>query len=86
MSTAKTGTSGDRRVGVWVGLKPCGCCVGACREGMGYKDEKAHNDAVKLEWLDNGLTVLFATEQEFRETYFDNFLACPHTKVEGLDQ
>ena len=65
--------------GAWIALKPCGCCVGCCRENGTHKE---HNDQVKLEWLGDGLIVRFVTSEQWQRDYYPEFLnECPHVQA-----
>ena len=68
--------------GMWVALKHCGCCVGACRESVDAdRIEREHNDKELLVWLRAGFIVRFVTWDEWHANYMAGFLECPHDMV-----
>lgn len=52
---------------VWVGLKTCGCCVAVCVDDPTVP--KKDIEATKRNFLDDGLSVVSASWQEWTDKY-----------------
>lgn len=66
-------------VGVWLGLRRCGCPVAVV---VDMPDHKKDTEQSKREFLREGLSVVYATWQQWETTYRPNFLSeCEHEKA-----
>jgi hypothetical protein len=62
--------------GVWMGVKRCGCVAAVARDSHSHP---GHTDESKLEMLRNGLSVVYASREEWMEKHLPGFLHdCPH--------
>jgi hypothetical protein len=62
--------------GVWVGLRRCGCCAAVVSI---EKDYPKDTEKSKREFLKSGLSVVYASGQEWRDKYLPTLKAeCPH--------
>lgn len=52
--------------GVWLGIKQCGCVVAVCKAHIAKAE---HVEEAKLEWLASGLSVLYATRDDWQNKY-----------------
>jgi uncharacterized protein with NRDE domain len=52
--------------GVWMGVKRCGCVAAVARDSHSHP---GHTDESKLEMLRNGLSVVYASREEWMEKH-----------------
>lgn len=70
-------------VSVWVGLRPCGCCVAVCVDRHEKEHAKDVNKA-KRDFLREGLSVVHGSWEEWQAKYLPSMQAdCTHKKAEG---
>lgn len=68
-----------KNVSVWVGLRRCGCCVAVAVDDGSRPKDVASN---KRDFLDDGLSVVHATWQEWEEKYRPLMLSCSHAHAD----
>ena len=62
--------------GVWVGLRRCGCCRAVVVDNPEYQTDVEKS---KREFLEGGLSVVYATWQEWLDKYSLTMkVNCPH--------